>query len=826
MLEQVAALGISMCLPIEFGTCAAGVYSLQSWIDGEDLDAVLPLLSETEQYVLGLKSGEILRKMHSIPAPDTQEEWALRFNKKIDRNIALNKKCEEEGFAVDGLEHLHVFVQNNRYLLKNRPQCFQHGDYHVGNMMMEQGELKIIDFDRHDFGDPWEEFNRMTFNAEASPHFATGQLHGYFGGEPPLDFFRFQAFYIASTHLGGLYWARKFGESEVIFIKKQIANILCWFGNMNNPVPTWYLKDFYIQYIDGVPFKLKSPFDFSFLSKYGTFAKIEPITKGWSEDKKYCVTNTDGEKYLLRISPIERYETRKALFNMLEQVAALGIPMCLPIEFGTCADGVYSLQSWIDGEDLDAVLPLLSETEQYVLGLQAGEALRKIHSLPAPTTAESWASRVTTGTTHMMENYRNCGVRFPNDQAVIEYVTKNISLVESRPQTFQHGDFSTGNMMLENGSVRIIDFDYSYGDPWQDFESIRWSVDKSKHFATGQIKGYFGDDALDDFWSLLKFYLAQGCFHNIPWSVNTGEQEQIDTSIRHAQDIVEWFDGFINPVPTWYLKDFYIQWIDGVPYKLKSPFDFSFLSKYGKVFKVFDHQGSGNICFGITDGEKRYFVKFAGAPTENYSGAPQDAIERLKRAVPAYRDLAHPNLIKLIKDEEIGNGYAVIFEWVDAVHMWTPDGGQAFKGLPLETHLDIFEEILTFHAYMAEKEYCALDFYEDHIMWDAKNKKTVICDIDFYSKGWYEGGSCHWNTDCEWYSPEQFIDGAAIDEVSCVYVMGATAFALFGGGRDRSIEKWRLNRALYHVANKAVQKERDKRQQTIEQLIEEWSAAK
>jgi aminoglycoside phosphotransferase (APT) family kinase protein len=70
----------------------------------------------------------------------------------------------------------------------------------------------------------------------------------------------------------------------------------------------------------------------------GTCTIIEPITKGWSEDKKYCVTKADGTKVLLRVSAMERYETRKSLFTMLERVAALGVPMCLPIAFGTCAD--------------------------------------------------------------------------------------------------------------------------------------------------------------------------------------------------------------------------------------------------------------------------------------------------------------------------------------------------------------------------------------------------------------------------------------------------------------------------------------------------------
>ncbi len=46
--------------------------------------------------------------------------------------------------------------------------------------------------------------------------------------------------------------------------------------------------------------------------------------------------------------------------------------MCQPIEFGTCEDGVYSIQSWIDGEDAEQVMSGYSDTEQYVYGLEAG----------------------------------------------------------------------------------------------------------------------------------------------------------------------------------------------------------------------------------------------------------------------------------------------------------------------------------------------------------------------------------------------------------------------------------------------------------------------
>jgi len=79
MMKQVAALGVPMSQPIDFGICDNGksVYSLLTWCDGEDAETILPRLTETEQYVLGIKSGDILRLAHSIPALKEQEEWSI-----------------------------------------------------------------------------------------------------------------------------------------------------------------------------------------------------------------------------------------------------------------------------------------------------------------------------------------------------------------------------------------------------------------------------------------------------------------------------------------------------------------------------------------------------------------------------------------------------------------------------------------------------------------------------------------------------------------------------------------------------------------------------
>ena len=77
--------------------------------------------------------------------------------------------------------------------------------------------------------------------------------------------------------------------------------------------------------------------------------KKEKIDKGWSGDLKYCVTDENGEKFLLRIYPNSDFEQKKLEIEKMTEVSNLGVPMCTLVEFGICEEGPYSLQTWIDG---------------------------------------------------------------------------------------------------------------------------------------------------------------------------------------------------------------------------------------------------------------------------------------------------------------------------------------------------------------------------------------------------------------------------------------------------------------------------------------------
>ena len=186
---------------------------------------------------MGYDAGVMLKKIHSIPAPEDQPQWEPRFNAKIDRKIRHYQNSEVK---FDGAKYMLEYIEQNRHLLANRPQCYQHGDYHIGNMMISGEDIYIIDFDRYDFGDPWEEFNRIVWCAQASSSFAAGMVDGYFDGKPPIEFWKLLALYICSNTLSSIPWAIPFGEQEIKVMLNQAKEVLEWYDNMNDPVPTWY----------------------------------------------------------------------------------------------------------------------------------------------------------------------------------------------------------------------------------------------------------------------------------------------------------------------------------------------------------------------------------------------------------------------------------------------------------------------------------------------------------------------------------------------------------------------------------------------------------
>ncbi len=235
--KQAADAGLPVSRPLELTAQGEKLLWVEEWTSGEMAEEALPRLSPAEQYPLGVQAGQTAKALHSLPCSTPQESWEVRFGRKLDKKIEMYRACP---LQYENGELFIRYLEENRHLLAGRPQCTQHGDFHVGNMILCDGTLAIIDFDRPDFGDPWEEFNRIVWCAQLSPAFASGLVDGYFGGTPPLLFWRLLALYISSNTLGSLPWAIPFGETESATMRKQAAEVLQWYDNMKNPIPSWY----------------------------------------------------------------------------------------------------------------------------------------------------------------------------------------------------------------------------------------------------------------------------------------------------------------------------------------------------------------------------------------------------------------------------------------------------------------------------------------------------------------------------------------------------------------------------------------------------------
>lgn len=241
MMKKVIKSGIYMSGPLDFGTCGNGsnVYSLLSYINGVSADEKIKELTDDEQFNLGIKAGRILKKLHSIPAPPDTEDWEPKILRKLQRHL---KRYKQSGISIENDSCALDYVQNNLDLLKNRPQTFQHGDFHLGNLILtEDNALGAIDFNRWDYGDPYEEFYKMNmFSREVSIPFARGQISGYFGDKVPDDFFKRLALYTADTILSSIVWAIPFGEKDVEGMIKRAEVILDDYDNFKKVLPKWY----------------------------------------------------------------------------------------------------------------------------------------------------------------------------------------------------------------------------------------------------------------------------------------------------------------------------------------------------------------------------------------------------------------------------------------------------------------------------------------------------------------------------------------------------------------------------------------------------------
>ncbi|MBW7452479.1 phosphotransferase family protein [Paenibacillus sepulcri] len=286
---------------------------------------------------------------------------------------------------------------------------------------------------------------------------------------------------------------------------------------------------------------------------------VSKIHKGFSYDGKYLVyEGGDKPVYVLRTAAFNQSERKRREFEAVGRIHGLGVRTSEPVAFGTveALDLCYMVLRYVEGEDASERLPLMTADEQYNVGVDAGRELLMMHDVEAPENMEAWSMRRIAKHNLQLAEYRRCGVRLPEEDAVVAFIEEQLPLLEGRPNRFQHDDFHPGNLLVHGGAyAAAIDFNrYDWGDPYHDFLKIAYfSREVSIPFSIGQIDGYFSGKIPEKFWSLYALYSALIMFGTISWTLKV-VPAQIDSMMARIRTVLDDHRNFESAVPTWYKR--------------------------------------------------------------------------------------------------------------------------------------------------------------------------------------------------------------------------------------------------------------------------------
>jgi aminoglycoside phosphotransferase (APT) family kinase protein len=240
ILEMMREYHVTCSRPISIGEVGNQGYMITSYIEGKDAEDEISTYSEEDQFNMGFEAGKELRKMHQLSAPEHIPSWYLRKVEKHNRYIDAYLECE---IKIKNDQRIMKFIDENSHLMKERPNLFQHDDFHLGNIILNNHKFAgVIDFNRFDWGDPYHEFLKIgIFSRGVSIPFSIGQIRGYFNNnEPDEDFWRLYSLYMAMCVFSTVVWTLKTIPNNMNEMLEKVYMYLEDHDYFSRLKPKWY----------------------------------------------------------------------------------------------------------------------------------------------------------------------------------------------------------------------------------------------------------------------------------------------------------------------------------------------------------------------------------------------------------------------------------------------------------------------------------------------------------------------------------------------------------------------------------------------------------
>jgi aminoglycoside phosphotransferase (APT) family kinase protein len=243
-LQVMEQYGVSCSKPLDIGTIQEYElgYMVLTYIEGNEATDVLQRYLSVDQYRIGSDAGRELHKIHQYAAPQNMTSW-------YDRKLFKHNKCMEEyariAIRINNDEKIMSFIDDHLPLMNNRPNQFQHDDFHIGNLIINDGgQIGVIDFNRCDWGDPVHDFLKVgLFSSEVSVPFSIGQIRGYHLEHDPDElFWRLYSLYLAMNVFASVVWILKVKPEEIDIMMQKLNRVLDDHDHFDLIKPKWYVE--------------------------------------------------------------------------------------------------------------------------------------------------------------------------------------------------------------------------------------------------------------------------------------------------------------------------------------------------------------------------------------------------------------------------------------------------------------------------------------------------------------------------------------------------------------------------------------------------------
>ncbi|TQR18508.1 aminoglycoside phosphotransferase family protein [Psychrobacillus soli] len=240
LTNEVHALDPRIPYVYDVGVYENRTYMILDYMIGENGNITLPIKIPKVQYEIGLQVGNALKNMHSIVAPDDYPSWEETWKARFDNQAP---RFEEIVRRHPNYASILPFIQDNLYLLKNRPSCIQHFDFHPGNILIHEDRFTgLIDMQKIRYADPINEFYKMEyFNVQVSRAYSCGVVEGYHDEKSiPNSFWEMHRLYAAMHLVFAEVWGHEGGIDQMEKFQSYTRFTLDQFDEFRLLIPKWY----------------------------------------------------------------------------------------------------------------------------------------------------------------------------------------------------------------------------------------------------------------------------------------------------------------------------------------------------------------------------------------------------------------------------------------------------------------------------------------------------------------------------------------------------------------------------------------------------------